>query len=141
MASITSTNGLTIHNTSGGYEGSITAGTLTLHQGLFNGTITTTAPTGAFTANLNGDLTINGMLTVAGNTTFTGNGHVGGVGLFRSNDSGIPFGDHSAVFLLGFWSTVNPQMNPPSVDNCKSGILSATAFLSKNGKLFWLFSL
>ena len=73
--SIVSTNALTINNTtSGGYNGTITAGDLTLHQGLFKGDITTTAPTGIFTAQLNGDLTIEGTLTVAGNAIFSGNG-------------------------------------------------------------------
>jgi len=57
--------------------------------------------------------------------------------LLWSDDAGIPFGDGSSVFFFGFGRTVNSQMDAPSVDDGKSGVLPIAAFLSENGGLFW----
>ena len=71
---ITSTSALTINNTTpSGYGGTINSTDLTVRQGLFRNTITTS---GNFTANLNGNLTIEKTVTVGGNATFTGNRRV-----------------------------------------------------------------
>lgn len=70
--SITSSNALTINNTTpGGFSGSINSTDLTVRQGLFSGNISTT---GNFTANIRGNLNITQPLSVGGDVMFTGNG-------------------------------------------------------------------